>query len=174
MYRRRDLVEYSGANGGRVSLISAFPTMFSPEPKKAAAPQELVSALESGQLAAEGIRVGGSGVRQAIPSSEWVGVMISGERVSWTSAGKTIPNRWRDITLESAAVLQHWRAPIEIEARTKFDWSVIREMHDEMRARHPGFSQNELINELQGAYRDRFNKEPPSRTAFQRQIRKWP
>ena len=172
MYRRRDLVEHVGG-GGSVGQIALYPNLFSPKPERHAAPKELVSTLKNGQLVAEGIRVGGAGARETIPASEWSSVQISGDHLTWVSGGNTVPTRWTDILLDRAAVLRRWRAPNEVDARTKFDWPVLREMHDEMRARHAEFSQNELITELQGAYRDRFNKEPPSRSTLQRQIRQW-
>lgn len=172
MYRRRDLVEYVGG-GGQVSLIAQYPTVFSPEPKKIAAPQALIVALEHGQLMAEGIRVGGAGAREPIPASEWSTLLISGDRLAWVSGGHTVPERWTDILLERAAVERHWRSLLEVEARTKFDWDELRDIHDALRVEHSDFSQNELITEIQGAFRDRFNKEPPSRTSLQRTMRKW-
>jgi hypothetical protein len=172
MYRRRDLVAYVG-EGGRVGLIALFPTHFSPKPEKIEAPQALIVALENGQLAADGIRVGGTGARETIPSSEWANALISGDHLSWASKGSTVAARWHDITLDRAAVERHLRSRPEVAARTKFDWGILRKMHNEIRARHPEFSQNELMLELQGAYRDRLNKEPPSRTTLQRQIGRW-
>ena len=80
---------------------------------------------------------------------------------------------WTDIRLESAAVKKLWRSEHEISGRTKFDWDAVRAIHDELLERNPDFSQNELIIEIQGAFRDQFNKEPPSRPSIQRHLKSW-
>ena len=81
--------------------------------------------------------------------------------------------RWTDIRVLSSDMKQLWRSLHEVSGRTKFDWPVLRKIHEDLQANNPAMSQNELIDELQGTYRDRFNKEPPGRTTIQSKMKTW-
>lgn len=175
IYRRNDLVDYVGPDrGGRLSLIAAYPSQFSPAPEKIGDGDALLRALRDGRLKATGIPAYGDGLRREIPAEDWLRLKRHGASVLQISDNRLqalVP--WRDITMRSDAVKKLWRSKHEVTGRSKYDWSAIQRLYQDLRASNPDFSQNELIIEIQGRYQDEFNKEPPSRSAFQRQIKSW-
>jgi hypothetical protein len=175
IYRRNDLVDYVGpGRGGRLSLVAAYPSQFSPPPERIGDGDALLQALRDGRLKATGIPASGDGLRREIPAEDWLRLKRHGASVFQISDDRLqtlVP--WRDITLRSASVKNLWRSGHEVSGRSKYDWYAIQRLYQELRASNPDFSQNELIIETQGRYQEEFNKEPPSRSAFQRQIRTW-
>ena len=75
--------------------------------------------------------------------------------------------------LECADMKKLWRTDYEVSGRSKFDWAIIKTVYLDLSTSNPDMSQNELIIELQGAFEERFNKEPPSRSTIQRKISTW-
>jgi hypothetical protein len=175
IYRRGDLVDYVGPTGdGRLSLIAMYPSQFTPPVEKIGEGEELLQALRQGRLEATGKPAQGDGIRLAIPLEDWLRLRRYGAKIfQMTHANSSAIQPWHDITLRSDAVKKLWRSRHEIYDRSRFDWDAIKHLYQQVRASNPDFSQNELITETQGRYEDEFNKEPPSRTSFQRKIGTW-
>lgn len=175
IYRREDVVtELAPQSGRRLSLISMFPSMYCPELEPVGSSEELLQHLREGALTASGRPAGDLSIRQDIRPEDWVRLRFLGEH-AWRASedGQRTVEPWHDIVLEGAEVRKRFRGLSELDARTKFDWTVIRKIHDEVLTRLPQISQNELIAEIQGQFRDQFNKEPPGRTSIQTRIQRW-
>ena len=140
---------------------------------KVTEPSELGDALRSGRLSAKGRTSGPGSKMTTIPAIEWETLVISPPSAYRLLPDKTKDTPWYDIRVSSADVQKLWRSTSETTSRAKFDWVTIRSIHEELRLLNPEFSKNELIKETQQAFQDKFNKEPPSRSSFQRQITKW-
>lgn len=175
IYRRDDIVEYVGPNGGgSLGLVAMYPTQFQPSPKVHGVSEELRRAAVEGRLKVRGIPNNGSLARVDIKPEDWLRLQIYDGKVSQVSEDRAqhiYP--WRDISVESAAVKKLWRTEHETSGRSKFDWSAIRAVYEDISSSNPDMSQNELIIELQGAFEERFKKEAPSRTTLQRKIKTW-
>lgn len=135
--------------------------------------KELFDAFETGRLAALGRRSDGGTVMEEIPAIEWRDLvpMESGPYLRSASGGKIEP--WLNICVRRADIEKLWRAPSETEARTRYDWKKIQKIHDDVRELNPKFSDNQLITEIQGQFRDTTNREPPARTSIQRHMKDW-
>lgn len=175
IYRRHDVVAYVGPFGsGKLSLVTMYPSHFEPALENAGDGEELLNALREGRLTAKGKLANGDGVRPEIPAEDWALLKRYGDAIYEVPNGRSTTSQpWRDITLESAAVMKLWRSKTEVSGRSRYDWARIKVLFQDARASNPDFSQNELIDETQGLYREQFNREPPSRTSIQRMIKEW-
>lgn len=175
IYRREDVVEeLAPHNGKSLSLISMFPKMYTPELSAVGSPDQLLHHLRRGALKASGRSTGEQLPRQDIRSEDWLQLRFLGDRV-WrvSDDGKQTVEPWCDLVLEAAEVRKMFRGASEVQARTGYNWGVLREIHDDLRRRHPEMTQNELIVEIQGQFEDRFNRKPPGRSTIQRHMQKW-
>ena len=175
IYRRNDVVSYVGPFGsGKLSLVAMYPSHFEPALENAGDGEELLNALREGRLTAKGKLANGDGVRREIPAEDWALLKRYGDAIYEAQNDRSSTSQpWRDITLESATVMKLWRSSTEVSGRSKYDWTRIKALFQDVCASNPDFSRNELIVETQGRYRDKFNKEPPSRSSFQRRMRNW-
>ncbi len=175
IYRREDIVDYVGPNGGgSLGLVAMYPTHFQQSPEIRGVPEELRRAAAEGRLKVTGIPSQNSSARVDIPPEEWLRLQIySGKvyRVSEEQSQLVYP--WREMAVESADMKRLWRSDHELSGRSKFDWASIKLIFDELKIQNPQMSQNELMIETQGTYRDQFNKEPPGRTTIQNKIKTW-
>ena len=175
IYRRDDIVNYAGPNGGgSLGLVAMYPTRFQPSPKVRGLPEELRRAAAEGRLTVTGIPRNESSARVDIPPEDWLRLQIYDGKVFRVSEdqSKTV-YPWREMAVESADMKRFWRSDHELSGRSKFDWASIKLIFDELKTQNPEMSQNELMIEIQGTYRDQFNKEPPSRTTIQNKIKSW-
>ena len=159
---------------GKLSLIALYPSMkFVPEVKGSA--DELLASLVEGTITALGIPKNKDGVhQQIIPAQDWLQTgCYGGTLFKRTEDGSSIDMPWRDIFLESADIRKYWRSDNEIDGRSRYNWDAIKMIFDKVKEQNPEFSDNDLIIEAQGAYEERFNKEPPSRSSFQSHMKKW-
>ncbi len=174
IYRSEDLVKYVSPGGGKLSLIAMYPSRFSPMPIEKASGDELLSALEKGLLEAKGKRSGASDLLEPIPAEDWLRLRRHGAVIYQLPDDKSeFTEPWRDITFESSDIKKQWRSDHEVKGRTSFDWPAIKKIYDQVKETNPDFSINALITEAQGAYEDRYNKDPPSRSSFQSHIKEW-
>ncbi len=175
IYRRDDVVDYVGPNGGgSLGLVGMYPTHFQPPLAMRGNSEELRRAAAEGRLKVTGIPTIGTRVRAAIPAEDWLQLRIYSDKVSQLSEDRSrhvYP--WRDVVLECSAMKKLWRTGHEVTGRSKFDWAAIRAVYEDLSASNPDMSQNELILELQGTFEERFKKEPPSRSTIQRNISTW-
>ena len=175
IYRRNDIVLYVGPIGaGRLSLVAMYPSHFARALEIAGDGEELLDALREGRITATGKLANADGVRREIPVEDWALLKRYGDAIYEAQNDRSSTSQpWRDITLESATVMKLWRSSTEVSGRSKYDWTRIKALFQDVCASNPDFSRYELIVETQGRYRDEFNKEPPSRSSFQRRMRNW-
>jgi hypothetical protein len=173
-YRERRLVEeLVAADRDAYMALGMYRSMWPSGRERRGTVDELRRALEDDRTTAWGYRRTDPDHLTAIPAAEWTDLVITPPfaRVAGRSGGDR--ERWVDIRILSADMKRLWRGPHEVSGRTKYDWAAIRTIYDEQRTSNPDFSQNELITELQGVFRDRFNREPPSRTTIQGHLKRW-
>jgi hypothetical protein len=170
-FREKQLVEeLTEADRDNYIAIGFYPSMWPPGRKKRGQIEELRRALEEGRLISSGFRCGGQKRLEEIPAAEWTDFVIRPPDVCFL--GQTT-RPWHAVRLLSADMRKLWRGVDEIDGRSKYDRAALREIYDALQTQNPEMSKNELIIELQGAYQDRFNKEPPSRSTIQRNISTW-
>lgn len=173
-FRERRLVEeFVAADRDAYMALGLYPSMWPTGRERTGNVAELHRALVEGQLTSWGYRLTDPYHLTAIPAVEWTDLVITPPvaRVAGRSGGGA--ERWTDIRVLSADMKRLWRGTHEVSGRSKYDWDAIRSIYDEQRALNPDFSQNELIIELQGVFRDRFNREPPSRSTIQAHLKRW-
>jgi len=172
IYRRDDVVDYVGPNGGgSLGLAGMYPTHFQPPLEIRGNSEELRRAAAEGRLKVTGIPTIDATARTAIPPEDWLQFQIYNGKVSQLSEDRSrhvYP--WRDVVLECSAMKKLWRTGHEVTGRSKFDRAAIRAVYEDLSASNPDMSQNELIIELQGTFEERFKKKPPSRSTIQRNI----
>lgn len=132
---------------------------------------DVFKALQDGRLTATGRRPVPEAMREEIPAIDWLDLIadVDGPYRRLETGARHEP--WRDIMLRRADVERLWRRPTEVQGRTKFDKSWFRNRFTQLRAAHPEFSMNELIEEVSGQFRDEMRRGPPSRTTIQRYIK---
>jgi hypothetical protein len=171
-YRSRELVkEFEHATCDDYIALDFYPTMH--RHQKVGEIVELHRCLISGTITAWGrARKRGDQVEQISPI-EWRDLSLRppcAYRSDWVI---TRLEPWTDIRVRSADIKRLWRSEFEKAGRSKFDWDLVRSLWEEAAEGNPAFSQNGLIEEVQYAYRDRLNKEPPGRSSIQRHLKKW-
>lgn len=77
------------------------------------------------------------------------------------------------IQFEAAVVRRIWPALPEQQDWSKFNWSLIQEIFEDVSVRMSESSQNKLIEEIQSEYEARTKKDAPSRTAIQAKLKQW-
>jgi hypothetical protein len=173
-YRETELVEQlANADEAAFTAIGFYPTMWPAGRTQYAQLSELHRALIEGRLASKGYHEDRPSKLTEIPREDWQDLNL---RPPY-AFDQRYPGRrhepWTHIRVVSADVKRLWRSTLETAGRTKFDWPAIRVLYEQARKTNPKFSQNQLIEEVQLAYQQKYNKEPPSRTAFQRHIPEW-
>ena len=171
-YREKQLVnDLSGADRNAYMALGMYTSMWPAGRQRHGSVEDLRRALEQGRIKSSGYRRNTPDNLEEIPSAEWTDLQIRPPLVSF--AGQPNNQPWKAVRLLSADIKKLWRTDHEVTGRSKFDWAAIRAVYEDLSASNPDMSQNELIIELQGAFEERFNKEPPSRTSFMRKIKTW-
>ena len=171
-YREKQLVnDFSVADRDTFMALGMYPSMWPKGRKRLGSFEELRRALEQGRIKSSGYRRNTPDKLEEIPAAEWADLQIRPPLVSF--AGQPNNQPWNAVRLLSADMKKLWRTDHEVTGRSKYDWTAIRTVYSDLSASNPDMSQNELIIELQGAFEERFNKEPPSRTSLIRKIRTW-
>jgi hypothetical protein len=171
-YREKQLVEEL-IEADRISYIAIgfYPSMWPPGRKKRGQIEELRRALEEGRLISSGFRRGGQERLEEVPAAEWTDLQIKPPFVSF--AGRPNNQPWIAVRLLSADMKRLWRSVNEVDGRSKYEWTALREIYEALQTQNPEMSKNELIIELQGAYEDQRNKNAPGRSTIQRKISTW-
>ncbi len=173
VYRKRKLVEkFSEQTADGWRALKLYPKMSEFEPVGDL--NELSNALLQGSLTAWGRRNEIRDVLEAIPSREWDDLWISPPSIkrSHPMAGQIEP--WTGLRFESSELKKRWRSLSETEGRTRYKWDVLEKMWREIVELHKGLSGNQIIEELQLAYEEKFGKgKAPGRTTIQDRIKRW-
>jgi len=171
-YREKQLVnDLSGADRNAYMALGMYTSMWPAGRQRHGSVEDLRRALEQGRIKSSGYRRNTPDNLEEIPAAEWADLQIRPPLVSF--AGQPNNQPWKAVRLLSADIKKLWRTDHEVTGRSKYDWTAIRTVYSDLSASNPDMSQNELIIELQGAFEERFNKEPPSRTSFMRKIKTW-
>ncbi|MBT6218522.1 MAG: hypothetical protein HN578_04100 [Rhodospirillales bacterium] len=174
IYREKELVDqFEFASRQSFMALGMYPSMEPESRCKLGELHELSRSLIEGQIVAWGYRDGGSIHPEQIPSLEWADLDLAPPFAYHAKYRAAQKQPWTDIRFESAHIRKQWRSVHETSGRTKFDWIRVREIFEEANESNPDFSQNELIDEVQRIFEKLFNKDPPSKTSFLRQIRGW-
>ena len=173
-YREKQLVEdFNVADHDIYGGLLLYPSMWPTGRKRQGTVDELRRTLEEGRLTAWGYHVEAPDRLEEVPGAEWADFIIRPPFAYLARDLAAKQQRWRDIRVLSADMKRLWRSENEVSGRSKYDWTVLRETYEGLRQSNPNFSQNELIREVQGQFEDRFNKNPPSRSAIQDKIKTW-
>jgi len=171
-FRKREVVEkFDGPSAESWAAYNMYPTMWDAKPVNA--PLTLHSALISGKFLAFGHRSAPGESMETIPSLEWETLTLDPPTAYRRLANNAKDVPWANIRVESADVQKLWRVQTETEGRTRYDWTAIKGIYKKLIEENPGMSQNEIINEVQQEFQDRFSKEPPARTSIQNKIKTW-
>jgi hypothetical protein len=171
-FRKRDVVEkFDGPSPESWRAYNMYPTMWDFKPVDASL--TLQSALISGKLEAFGHRSAPGASVEMIPSLEWETLTFDPPAAYRRLADNVKDEPWINIRVEGSDVQKLWRSPTDTEGRTRFDWTVIKEIYETLIQNNPDMSQNEIISEAQLEFQNRFSKEPPSRTSLQNKIKTW-
>lgn len=171
-FRKREVVDkFDGPSPESWTAYMMYSTRWISEPLDDV--RTLHDALISGRLKAFGHRnAPGSGMA-LIPSLEWETLTLSPPDAHRRVSSNPRDEPWVNIRVESSEVQKLWRARTDTEGRTRFDWPVIQEIYRSLLQTNPDISQNEMIEEIQQEYQDRFSKDPPARTTIQNKLRTW-
>lgn len=174
VYRDRKLVErFENVGPLQFGAIGMYPSM-DPKAKNPKGTLPLLrKALADGRLDALGRRESDTAPREPIPMHEWNGLVL---RPPYAYAAENLTAQiqpWQNILVPSADVKKLWRSSDEVAGRSRIDWSAVKAIHDDQKSKLPDVSQNRLIDEIQRAFEERFNKKPPSRTSLQTKIKSW-
>jgi hypothetical protein len=134
---------------------------------------DLATALMDGRLTAWGRKSTDGTLVEEVPAIEWSDLHIRPPLVLRRHPSGVDFEPWTDLRFESGDLKRLWRSTSETSSRSKFNWQVIEKMWREVCGRLTDASENERIKELQGEFRDRFNREPPERTTIQSRIKRW-
>lgn len=171
-YREKKLVEdFDAADRDADIALGMYPSMWPASRERHGAIEDLRRALEQGRIVSSGYRHNTPGQLEEVPAAEWTDLSIRPPLVCF--AGQPNNQPWNSIRVLSADMKRLWRSINEVSGRSRFDWAAVEAIHGALKSQNPDMSQNELIDEIQGEFEDRFNKEPPSRTTLQRRIRSW-
>lgn len=173
IYREKALVErFAVPDRDSYVAIGMYPKNWPDGRSKKGSRHELWRALVGGRLNAQGYRSSDPERLVDIPPAEWNNLIIDPPAAYLRGPDSRRIEPWVGFVIESAEVKKLWRSAFETSGRTRFDWAKIRAVHDEVSANNPGMTKNALMVEIQGAYRDQFNREPPSRSQLQRKLKK--
>ena len=171
-YREKQLVnDFDAADRDDYMAIGMYPSMWPKGRKKRGRVKELHHALEQDQLKASAYRREGTTRLEEIPAAEWADYEIRPPLVCFVGQPQNQP--WKSVRVLSADIKRLWRSEREVSGRSKYDWTVLQEIHNKLKTQNSEMSQNELITEIQGAYEDQFNKSGPSRSSVQNKIKAW-
>jgi hypothetical protein len=134
---------------------------------------DLMNSLRNGSITAYGYHCDSPNNLEPVPKKAWADLHLRPPFTYLTENLNVKFQPWKNIRFESSAVKKHWRSVFETSGKSRFDWKTIRSIYEDVHKSNPEFTKNNLIVEVQGAYRDKFNKEPPSRTSFFRNIKTW-
>jgi hypothetical protein len=171
-FRKREIVEkFDGPSPESWSAYNIYVSMWDAKPVESSL--TLQSALISGNLKASGHRNVAGATMETIPALEWETLTLS-----VPSAYRRLPSSqkdepWLNIRVEGSDVQKLWRAPSDTEGRTRYDWATVKKIYETVIQDNPDMSKNEIIEEVQQDFQDRFSKEPPSRTSIQNKIKTW-
>lgn len=171
-YREKQLVnDFRVADRNAYMALGMYPSMWPAGRQRHGSVEDLRRALEQGRIKSSGYRRNTPDNLEEIPAAEWADLQIRPPLVSF--AGQPNNQPWNAVRLLSADIKKLWRTDHEVTGRSKYDWTAIRTVYSDLSVSNPDMSQNELIVELQGAFEERFNKEPPSRSTIQNKIKTW-
>lgn len=172
VYREPRLVdEFQVADRTAYMALGMYPSMWPKGRERQVPVEDLRRALADGCMKSYGYRRNTTGVLEEIPVAEWADLRIIPPLVSVAAQPDNQP--WKAVRVLSADMKRMWRDINEVSLRTRFDWPEIRKLYDEVRDQQPEMSKNNLIEELQLLFAERFNKEAPSRSSLQRKIKAW-
>ena len=171
-YREKQLVnDFSVADRSAYMALGLYPTMWPAGHQRHGSVEDLRRALEQGRIKSSGYRRYTPESLEEIPAAEWVDLQIRPPFVSF--AGQPNNQPWNAVRFLSADMKRLWRSVNEVSGRSRFDWAAIKTMYDQIKTQNTEMTQNGLIDEVQGAFEGKFNKEPPSRTSLMRKIKTW-
>ncbi len=171
-YRSQALVdEFESASRDAYVASKFYPTHA--DLKIVAALSELHRNLVNARITAWGRSREPGAEFEEISAIEWTNLRLDPPHATRRHPLSGTIEPWTDIRLESAALKKRWRSVHEITGRTKFNWKLIRGIHDQLKSANPEFSQNALIQEIELEYQAQSHKEPPSRSTIQRHLKDW-
>ena len=153
--------------------IGMYPTMWPKHRQIYGSLADVHASLRNGSIEAHGYHCDSPNLLQVIPRKEWADLHLSPPFAYMKNNRNPRFQSWKYIRLESSAVKKHWRSTSETIARSKFDWDEVCKLYYAAAESNPEFSQNELIDETQRMYQERYNREAPSRTSFMRRLKDW-
>lgn len=173
-FRESELVEdFAAADRRDYLALHIYTEMWPAGRKLLGSVDELRRALEETRLKSWGYHMETQEHLQEVPSAEWADFVIR-PPFAYVARGRSANSeRWSDIRVLSADMKRLWRSVNEVEGRSMFDWVAVKKIYNELKPQNPDMSHNELILEIQGTFRDRFNKKPPGRTTIQNKIETW-
>jgi hypothetical protein len=172
VFRDRSTVDkFGGHSPESWSAYMAYHTMWLCEPVGELT--ELHHALLKGRLTAMGHADHAGANMEVIPAIEWETLILTPPAAYRRLSNNVKDVPWQNIRVASADIKRLWRAPTEVDSRFQHNWNAIKAIFLDVQKRCPDFSQNDLISETQQEFQDRFKKEPPSRTSFQRHLKDW-
>lgn len=174
VYRERELVaSLAYAPPLSFTSIAMYPTMWPPGRQEVGTLTDLRDALRSGRLVARGYHVDDPNNLKDIPREEWADLRLSPPNAYALGRPNAVREPWTAIRVDGATVKSLWRSVRDVSGRTRFDWPAIEGIYNELRALHSEMSDNELITEIQGAFGDKYDQEPPSRSSIQNHLKIW-
>lgn len=172
VYREMQLVnDFAVADRDAYIALGFYPSMWPDGRERLGAVEDLRRALEQGRIMSSGFRQNTAEQLVEIPAAEWTDFEIRPPLVCFTGQSNNQP--WNKVRLLSADMKKQWRGVNEVSGRSKFDWAALQEIYNELKNQNPEMSQNELIEEVQASFEERFNKEAPSRSTIQNKIKTW-
>jgi hypothetical protein len=173
IFREKALVErFAIPERDAYIAIGMYPKNWPAERNKKGSQQELQRALVDGRLNAQGYRSHERERLVDIPPADWNNLILDPPAAYLRGPNSKRLEPWVNFVIISAEVKKLWRSVFETSGRTRFDWVAIHAIHDEVSATNPSMTKNALMVEIQGAYHDQFNREPPSRSQLQRMLKK--
>ena len=174
VYREKQLVEhFKTADRNSYVAFKLYPTMWPEGRPKHGSIADLERALVEQRLLSWGHPKAQPDILAEIPSAEWSDLVIRPPIAFVSGQSREHTQRWTDIRVLSTDIKRLWRSSHEVNGRSKFDWDKIKGIYHEVASQNPEMSQNEHITETQGAFEDRCNRKPPSRSTLQRKIKSW-
>ena len=174
VYREKELVtQFEHPTREAFRSLGMYTSMEPTSRKKINSLNDLSLALSDERLQAWGYRANGDNHLEAIPSLEWPDLDLV-PPFAYHAKNRTQQYQpWTDIRVESAAVKRLWRSLHETSGRSIFDWEKIGLIYKEIKKSNPEFSQNDVIDETQIEFQDRYLQDPPARSSFFNHIKDW-
>lgn len=174
VYREAELVDLlSNAGAHDFGAIGMYETMWPVHRKFHGTLDNLKTSLRNGSIEAYGYHCDSPGKIEAVPKKAWADLHLRPPYAYKADDLTAKLQPWQNIRMDSTTVKKRWRSVYETSGRSRFDWHTIRSIYEDVQESNPDFSKNALILEAQGAYQDKFNRDPPSRTSFNRNIKNW-